>query len=236
MDQNEDIFVRFMNDPAFQKIVTAWMASEAYHRFRSGSDGESSAADQKGSATEMQSKLRIVQPRPRDRYVSCVPLVPLKAAAGAFSDPQHIEDEGWEWVAVNTRHRLRPGMFVAQVVGKSMEPNIPDGSYCLFASPVSGTRQGKTVLVQLRDATDPETGQRYTVKRYESKKAKAGDSWRHTRIILKPVNPDFQPIVLTGADEGQLQVIAELVEVLSGAEEERGHGARLGKETGRLKT
>jgi hypothetical protein len=28
------------------------------------------------------------------------------------------------------------------------------------------------------------------------------------------VNPDFKPLVLTGADEGQLQVIAEFVEVL----------------------
>ena len=35
MDQNEEIFVRFMNDPAFQKIVTGWMASEAYRRLRS---------------------------------------------------------------------------------------------------------------------------------------------------------------------------------------------------------
>ena len=107
-------------------------------------------------------------------------------------------------------------MFVAQVVGKSMEPAIPDGSYCLFASPVSGTRQGKTVLVQLRDTTDPETGQRYTVKRYESEKIKDGNAWRHARITLKPVNPDFAPIVLTGADEGQLQVVAEFVEVLGG--------------------
>ena len=36
------------------------------------------------------------------------------------------------------------------------------------------------------------------------------------KITLKPVNPDFEPIVLTGADEGELQVIAELVEVLGG--------------------
>ena len=42
--------------------------------------------------------------------------------------------------------------------------------------PVEGTRQGKTVLVQLRDTTDPETSQRYTVKRYESEKAAKGDS------------------------------------------------------------
>ena len=172
------------------------------------------AEAKKEAATVLRFKPRIVQPRHEERYVACVPLVPLKAAAGAFSDPQRVEDDNWEWVAVDTKHRLRPGMFVAQVVGKSMEPAIADGSYCLFAAPVAGTRQGKTVLVQLRDATDPETGERYTVKRYESEKTQAGDSWRHAKITLKPLNPDFQPIVLTGAGEGQVQVIAELVEVL----------------------
>ena len=35
MDQNEEIFVRFMNDAPFQKLVTAWMASEAYRQLRS---------------------------------------------------------------------------------------------------------------------------------------------------------------------------------------------------------
>jgi SOS-response transcriptional repressor LexA len=157
-----------------------------------------------------------VDPEPEERYATCVPLVPLKAAAGGFGDPQPIEDDDFEWVAVESRHRLRPGMFVAQVVGKSMEPAIPDGAWCLFRAPVEGTRQGKTVLVQLRDTTDPETGQRYTVKRYESEKTAKGDSWRHERITLKPLNPDFEPIVLTGTDEGELQVIAELVEVLRG--------------------
>jgi len=157
---------------------------------------------------------RTVEPKPGERYVTCVPLVPLKAAAGAFGDPQHIESEGFEWCEVETRHRLRPGMFVAQVVGKSMEPAIPDGAWCLFSAPIEGTRQGKIVLVQLRDITDPDTGQRYTVKRYESEKAAKGDSWRHERVTLKPINPDFEPIVLTSHDGGQLQVIAELVEVL----------------------
>jgi type I restriction enzyme R subunit len=214
MDQNEEIFVRFMNDVPFQKIVTAWMASEAYRRLRSDS-GEAGAREAPRTAP---SWLRIVEGRPEERYVTCVPLVPLKVAAGSFSEPQHVADDGWAWTAVDTRHRLRPGMFVAQVVGKSMEPAIPDGSYCLFAAPVAGTRQGKTVLVQLRDATDPETGERYTVKRYESEKARHGDSWRHEKITLKPVNPDFAPIVLTDADEGQLQVVAELVEVLRGAQ------------------
>jgi SOS-response transcriptional repressor LexA len=95
-----------------------------------------------------------------------------------------------------------------------MEPAIPDGAYCLFTAPVEGTRLGKTVLVQLRDATDPETGERYTVKRYESEKAEEGGLWRHTTITLRPLNPAFAPIVLTGTEEGLVQVVAEVVEVL----------------------
>ena len=105
-------------------------------------------------------------------------------------------------------------MFVARIAGRSMQPAIPDGAYALFRAPVRGTRQGKTVLVQLRDATDPETGARYTVKRYESEKAKEGDAWRHAKITLKPINPEFQPIVLTAMDEDSVQVIAELLEVV----------------------
>ena len=180
-----------------------------------GLRSDSVDASQEATPRVLPPKLRIVEPDPKERYVTCVPLVPLKAAAGAFSDPQHVEAEGFEWVAVETRHRLRPGMFVAQVVGKSMEPTIPDGAYCLFRAPVEGTRQGKTVLVQLRETSDPETSQRYTVKRYESEKANDGDSWHHTKITLKPVNPAFDSIVLSGADEQQLQVVAELIEVMT---------------------
>ena len=208
MDQNEDIFVRFMNDEPFRNVVTEWMSSEAYRRLRSDASADHEAPD------ALPPTLRLVDPPAEQRYATCLPLVPLRAAAGAFSDIQQIDDDDFEWVAVESRHRLRRGMFVAQVVGKSMEPFIPDGAYCLFRAPAEGTRQGKTVLVQMRDDTDPESGQRYTVKRYESEKVADGDSWRHSKITLNPVNPDFQPIVLTGADEGQFQVIAEVVEVL----------------------
>ena len=215
MDQNEDIFVRFMNDAAFQKVVTSWMAEEASRRLRTKDGSPQSAA---------QPKLRLVEGSAGDRYVKCVPLVPLKAAAGAFSDPQHVADDDVEWVEVEGERRLRPGMFVAQVVGRSMEPDIEDGAFCLFASPVTGSRQGRTVLVRLRDAADPETGHRYTVKRYESEKAANGDTWRHTRITLRPTNPAYAPIVLDGADEGALVVVAELVEVFGSPPPLRANG------------
>ena len=34
MDQNEEIFVRYMNDVPFRDVVSAWIASEAYRRLR----------------------------------------------------------------------------------------------------------------------------------------------------------------------------------------------------------
>ena len=179
--------------------------------FRTGSDADTSA---RGATNVVPFWPPTVEPEAEDRYVTCVPLVPLKVAAGGFSGPQFVDDGSVEWVAIGSPRRLRKGMFVAQVVGKSMEPAIPDGAWCLFRTAVEGTRQGVVVLVQLRDGIDPETGQRYTVKRYRSEKVREGDSWRHVQITLEPVNPDYEPIVLTGADEGELQVIAELVEVL----------------------
>ena len=207
MDQNEDIYVRYMNDDEFREVVSEWLSSQAYRRLRDA--GEVPAEPGHG--------LRIVAGRPEERYVTCVPLVPLEVAAGAFGDPQTVEAEGeWDWVEVDTARRLRPGMFVAQVTGRSMEPSVPDGSYALFRSPVEGSRQGKTVLVQLRGTVDPETGARYTLKRYESERVAEGDSWRHIRITLKPVNPEFDPIVISGADDGELTVVAELVDLLPG--------------------
>ena len=32
MEQNEEVFARYMNDEAFQKMVTGWMAAEVYNR------------------------------------------------------------------------------------------------------------------------------------------------------------------------------------------------------------
>jgi len=204
MDQNEEIFVRFMNDTAFQRVVTTWMADEAYRRFRTGPE----ASDRPRAG------LHLVEDKPEARYVTAVPLVPLAAAAGAFGEPQRVADGEVQWVEVGGKRTLRQGMFVARVTGRSMEPSIPNGAYCLFRAPVEGTRQGKVVLVEMRDQRDPENGERYTVKRYQSEKAVDGDSWRHERITLEPLNPEFEPIVLTDGEERDLRVIAELVDVL----------------------
>ncbi len=171
---------------------------------------------QRGGEPTARRALRVVTPKAGERFVTCVPLIPLKAAAGGFGSPQALEELADEWVEIDAKRKLQPGMFVAQVVGKSMEPIIPDGAHCLFASQLAGTRQGKVVLVALRDAADPETNERFTVKRYESTKIAAEDgAWRHIEVMLKPANKSFKAITLTCDDEGQVRVVAEFVEVVA---------------------
>lgn len=42
MDQNEEIFARFMNDKSFQKVVTGWLSSEAYRKLNTAAEAQSS--------------------------------------------------------------------------------------------------------------------------------------------------------------------------------------------------
>ena len=46
-------------------------------------------------------------------------------------------------------------------------------------------------LGQLQSALDPESGERFTVKRYFSEKVETEEGWRHRRIELRPDNPDY---------------------------------------------
>ena len=73
------------------------------------------------------------------------------------------------------------------------------------------------MLVQLRDAVDPDSGERFTVKRYRSEKTDDEEGWRHVSIVLEPNNPEFRPVELKTEDEGSVAVVAELVDVI-GAE------------------
>lgn len=153
------------------------------------------------------------EPDEDEKYRTCLPVYSLKAAAGKFGEGQDVEGEGW--VDVDIGRKLDDRMFVAQVVGKSMEPRVPDGSYCVFSAHPAGSRQGKVVLVQHHDIHDLETGGKYTVKVYESEKVVNKDgTWKHSVIRLKPLNPDHEPIQLRDVDEGSVVVIAELVSVL----------------------
>jgi SOS-response transcriptional repressor LexA len=101
-------------------------------------------------------------------------------------------------------------MFVARVVGRSMEPHIPDGSLCIFRAPVTGSRQGRVVLIENFGEND--FAARYTVKRYARRAGRDESAEREAPIRLEPLNPEFEAFELDG---DRFRVIAEFVRVLS---------------------
>jgi SOS-response transcriptional repressor LexA len=63
-------------------------------------------------------------------------------------------------------------------------------------------------------AESEEGGERYTVKRYRSRK-QAGESgdWRHEQIVMEPLNPEFEPWEIREND--QVRILAEFIQVLA---------------------
>lgn len=157
---------------------------------------------------------RRISPTADERFTTCVPLIPLRAAAGSWSEEQEalpeLDDPELEWIEWETTRDLTKEMFVARVSGRSMEPRIADGTYCLFRRVSLPSSPERPVLVRHSGATDAETGGQYSVKLYREEKAPDGSK----RIVLQPANTDFEPIVLSSTSSAEIRVIAEVVEVL----------------------
>jgi SOS-response transcriptional repressor LexA len=137
-----------------------------------------------------------------------VPLYSLRAAAGSLGEEMPSARE--DWLRAPEGMLLDPRVFAAHVVGRSMEPRIPDGSINLFRFNPVGSRQGKIVLIERFGVTDESA--RYTVKRYTSKKVEtAEDEWHHERIRLEPLNPEFEAWDVEPQD---FAVVAEWLRVL----------------------
>jgi phage repressor protein C with HTH and peptisase S24 domain len=140
-------------------------------------------------------------------YETHLPVYSLRAAATRFGEESDVSEERWMRVP---GLRLSDGMFIAHVIGRSMEPLIPDGSLCVFRAPVIGSRQGKKLLIEQFGVSDQTS--RYTIKRYTSQKIHNEDGgWEHAAIRLEPLNPDFEAFEL---HPDQFRVVAEFVKVL----------------------
>jgi SOS-response transcriptional repressor LexA len=142
-------------------------------------------------------------------FVTHLPRYTLAVAAGKFLENQEVSEDGWEEAPADLR--LTEELFVARIVGRSMEPKIPDGSLCVFRQGVTGSRQGRLVLVEQLGGG---ANDRYTVKRYSSEKTQREDeSWSHEKITLEPLNPEFEAWTLDPEEE-KFRIVAEFVRVL----------------------
>jgi SOS-response transcriptional repressor LexA len=138
-----------------------------------------------------------------------IPLYSLRAAAGRFGQDMEVEPE--ERVAAPPGVRPGPDLYAVHIVGHSMEPDIPDGAVAVFRYAPAGSRQGKRVLVWRRGASAG--GGEFTIKVYESVKTVTEEGWQHTRIRLRPLNPEYP--VLDLEDESEYRVLGELAGLLA---------------------
>lgn len=137
-----------------------------------------------------------------------LPVYTLAAAAGSWGEQMEVSEED-DWAEAPSDLRLTEDMFVAHVVGRSMEPKIPAESLCVFRRSVTGSRQGRLVLVENYGQTGEN---RYTIKRYTSvKRQSSEEDWEHETIRLEPLNPEYEAWELSPSD---IRVVGEFVRVL----------------------
>lgn len=188
----------------FTKEADAWSASPV------SPAGEMPNSESRETSSTRRPKI-VDRVKPKQRYTTHVPVYDLIAAASTWGPDGSPTEAGWVNVS---GEKLVEGMFVAQVVGRSMEPKIADGSWCLFRPCPAGTRNGRLLLIQCQTQHDPEDGGRFTVKKYKSSKVATDDGWTHESVELQPLNPKFKSIQLSGDNTLDLRVIGEFVRVI----------------------
>ncbi|MBK6534299.1 MAG: S24 family peptidase [Deltaproteobacteria bacterium] len=171
---------------------------------------------------------RPTQPTPRDTWASlieagitvlprddsppktAVAVYSLAAAAGSLGNNRAVERLAWAVVP-----KLRPVAserhFLARVAGRSMEPLIPDGAWCLFRAEVSGPLEGRIVLVQHRDIRDPETDGAYALKRLGGIEVDP----EGISVRLESLNPQHRPYRVRLSALAELRPVAEFVRVVA---------------------
>lgn len=206
MDQNQDIFNKITDDKAFADVVRNYLIKKVYDRLNKETDPRSE------ETLFLKDVIPDEEVEENRKYADCLPVYDLQAAATSFREQTKPIVIGWKPL---DGQKLNNDMFIAQVAGKSMEPTIRDGSWCLFRFERGGSRNGLIVLVESRRVSDPETQNSFTIKRYKSEKEQLpGDKWRHKRITLSPDNKEFKDIVLENVNGDDFRVVAEFMKVL----------------------
>ena len=212
MDQNQDIFNKIMEDKAFSSVVKDYLIKKVYKRLNAQEEDGAVKIDVDKDTLFLSDLVPDEEMAENDK-TEYLPVYSIEAVATSFGEEQKLPDViGWK--KMKDREGSSKDYFIAKVVGRSMETTIPNSSWCLFRFERGGSRNGKIVLVESRLVSDPETYQKYTIKRYHSEKEYFEDgTWQHKKITLSPNNKEFDDIILENVSEEDFHVVAEFVKV-----------------------
>lgn len=150
----------------------------------------------------------------RKPFSNCIPVYDLRIAAGTFGEFQVPDPDEVMWVEPPDGVKPSMDLFIAQVVGESMNKIIPNGAWCLFRTNPAGSRKGRIVLAQLRDYSDPDHGGAFTVKRYMRVGQDGKSEDLNGTIQIQPMSTDARFARLDISDEERIRIIAEFLRVL----------------------
>ena len=150
-----------------------------------------------------------------DRFTRFLPLYSIKAACGPhehnFSEEGLDNDLGWI-DASKFEHKLNKNMFVVQAIGRSMEPKIYSGDYCVFeryTPETAGSRDGKIVLAKDITGFDDDYSGSFTIKQYhrvsDGKVELRSINDGHPTFTLEPNEENENNIPILAVFVGKLQ-------------------------------
>lgn len=138
------------------------------------------------------------------KFREYLPVYSFKAACGPLAEGQEAEIEGW--IKVEGRGKLDQTQFVVRTKGVSMAGLIPEGAMCVMRKIGGGDLEGKTILVQRNDVSDPESGGAYTIKTF----TKEGE-----KVVLKARDMKYDiPLECEAEYSQKFRAIAEYKGVL----------------------
>jgi transcriptional regulator with XRE-family HTH domain len=151
-----------------------------------------------------------ITPGTQRRPKGSTEVMSLSAAASKLGGAEDVSVMAW--ARPKRRASFPEGSFIARVEGASMEPLVPAGAWCLFRAPVIGALEGRIVLIQHRNLSDPETGGAYALKRIGGVELQSDGS---LELHLGSLNRRYAPITIAIERLDELRPLAEFDRVLA---------------------
>lgn len=129
------------------------------------------------------------------KYNAWLPIYSLRAACGVFGASELVSPGGW--IKADRIGRLDKSLFVVRASGKSMEPLIHDGDYCVMSMADGRKLEGRAVLAEYHSEEDGESSGAYTIKTLRRDE---------NGVALVPRNQDY-PVLRPALDK--LRIIGE---------------------------
>jgi len=143
-----------------------------------------------------------------------LPVYTLSSAVEKFGSQKMLHQPAC-WIELNPLqvHEYTEEVFVCQIQGHAMTPKLQPGQYVAFRQPKKRMiAQDKIVLAFYKGPIDQETQGNYTIRVFRSSRIAFSEvRGRERQILLAPINPLYESLLLYPQSDHDFQVIGEFL-------------------------